>query len=153
MKTNRNMADLLAVKATPGEISTDFRMLVFGGFKEVEGHVFFRRLFPHDHAEGLPLHHDSTGYECAVNSIRLEDYLERDTSREPAILAATALKYAQFLAERLREVSSDTFRIIASVSGKRAKMRFHKMRNGESWLTDDLEAYRDEAILVLDSRE
>ena len=154
MKTNRRMADLLAgsAGAAPIELPGKLHTLVNLGFKEVDGCVFFRDFFRHDRADGLPLHQDATGYECAVNGFHLEDYLERDAAPEPVTLAATALACARFLAARLEHFSTDPFRIIASVANGASVLRFHKLREGERWLRDDLEGYREEAVLVLDSR-
>jgi hypothetical protein len=154
VKTNRRMADLLAGSAGAAQIELPwrFRSLVNLGFKDVEGCVFFRDLFRYTRADGLPLYHDATGYECAINRIRLKDYLERDAAQEPVALAATVLVCARFLATRLEHFSTDTFRIIASVQDRTSMLRFHKLREGERWLRDDLEGYQEEALLVLDSR-
>jgi hypothetical protein len=43
----------------------------------------------------------------------------------------------------LRRFSADPFRIIFSVDGRNCVMRFHKVRDGESWLHDDLEGYQE----------
>ena len=153
MQTNRRMADLLAGSTGAGiEVPWRFHTLVTLGFKDVEGCVFFRDLFRHDRADGLPLYHDATGYECAVNRIRLEDWLDRDAAREPVALAATVHGCARFLAAGLDRFSTDAFRIIASVQDRTSMLRFHKLREGERWLRDDLEGYKEEALLVLDAR-
>jgi len=118
-------------------------LLVAGGFRDVQGCVFFRELFHHDALTALAMHHDMTGYECAVNAIHLEDYLEKGMARESPALAVTAAKSADWLAERLRKFSTDPFQIIVSVKAGNCTMRFHKVRDRESWLADDLEGYEE----------
>jgi hypothetical protein len=148
---NQHMRDLLTRGADLTEIyvPSPFQLLVAGGFKDVEGCVFFRELFHHDALTALAMHHDMTGYECAVNAIHLEDYLEKGMAREAPALAATAVKCVDWLAERLRRFSSEPFRIIVSVDRRNCTLRFHKVRDGESWLADDIEAY-EEAIAASD---
>jgi hypothetical protein len=50
VKINRAMSELLAQTEGAAEIALPpkFRMLVAGGFKDVDGCVFFRELFPPD---------------------------------------------------------------------------------------------------------
>jgi hypothetical protein len=95
------------------------------------------------------MHHDMTGYECAVNAIHLEDYLEKGMAREPPALAATAMKCVDWLAERLRKFDAGPFRIIVSIDRRNCTLRFHKVRDDESWLVDDLEGY-EEAVAASD---
>ena len=142
VKTNKHMRELLEQGAALTEISvpSPFQMLIGGGFTAAHGCVFLRRLFHHGSRGGEP-RHDLTGEECSVNSFHLEDYLEVDMSREAPALAATAVRCVDWLAERLRRFSADSFRIIVSVDGRNSTMRFHKVRDGESWLHDDLEGY------------
>ena len=146
------MQELMARGADLAEIyvPSPFQLLVAGGFKDVQGCVFFRELFHYDALTALAMHHDMTGYECAVNAIHLEDYLEKGMAREAPALAVTADRCADWLIEQLRRYSSEPFRVIASVQGRNCTMRFHKIRDGESWLADDLDKY-EEAIVVYDT--
>jgi hypothetical protein len=142
---NRAMQELMVRGADLAEVyvPSPFQLLVAGGFKNVQGCVFFRELFHHDALTALAMHHDMTGYECAVNAIHLEDYLEKGMAREAPALAATAARCADWLMERLRRFSSEPFRVIVSVQGRNCTLRFHKLRDGESWLADDLEGYAE----------
>jgi len=150
--TNRPMQELLArgTNLTEIYVPSPFQLLVGGGFKDVQGCIFFRELFHHDALTSLALHQDMTGYECAVNAIHLEDYLEKGMAREAPALAMTAAKCIDWLVERLRRFSSEPFRIIVSVRARNCTLRFHKVRDGESWLADNLEGY-EEAIAVYDT--
>lgn len=148
---NQRMRDLLARGADLTEIyvPSPFQLLVAGGFKDVQGCIFFRELFHHDALTALAMHHDMTGYECAVNAIHLEDYLEKGMAREAPALAATAMKCIDWLAERLRKFAVGPFKIIVSIDRRSCTLRFHKVRDGESWLADDIEGY-EEAVAVSD---
>ncbi len=143
------MAELLALGSslTELEVPSPFQMLVAGGFKDEDGCLFLRELFHHDRLTALAMHHDKTGYECAVNAIHLEDYLEKGMAREAPALAATAQKCVPWLAERLRRFSKVPFRVIVTVAGRHCTLRFHQIREDEQWLADDLEAY-EEAVFT-----
>ncbi|MBA3580493.1 MAG: hypothetical protein H0W42_10970 [Gemmatimonadaceae bacterium] len=150
------MAELLGEMqnplAAPGPREADvplgFRMLVAGGFKRVEDCVCFRELFDHDHATALPRYGDATGYEASMNAQHVEDHLPRGAAREPVALAVAARSCAVFLLRSLRAFSDEPFRVIVSVSGRQSTIRFHRIRDNESWLAPDLDGY-GEAVLVL----
>jgi hypothetical protein len=129
-------------------VPSPFQVLVGSGFNEVQGCVFLRRFFGYDTLMALPPD-DPTGNECSVNSFHLEDYLEKGMAREAPALAATAAKCADWLAERLRRFSAEPFRIIVSIENRHCTMRFHKTRDGETWLTGDIESY-GEAMAIWD---
>jgi len=147
---NQRMRDLLTrgTVLTEVYVPSPFQLLVAGGFTDIQGCVFFRKLFHHDALTELVRHHDMTGYECTVNSIHLEDYLEKGMARKAPALAATAMKCVDWLAERLRQFTADPFRIIVSVDGRTCTLRFHRLRDGESWLADDIEGYKEAAAFV-----
>jgi hypothetical protein len=146
MQMNAPMRALVAQRDSLTEIMvpSPFRLLVFGGFKDVDGCVFFRELFHEDTLGAMWIHRDRTGYESSVNAIHLTDYFEKGMSRESPALAATALACTELLANQLRKHrAGEPFRIIATVDNRHCTMRFHKLREDESWLSDDLESYQD----------
>lgn len=96
--------------------------------------------------------HDLTGSEASTNSFHIEDYMPREADRDPAALARVAVSCARFLAWRLRAFSDATYRVIMSVRDRTSTLRFHTLRDGESWLTSDLDGY-DEAVGYLDSTD
>jgi len=92
---------------------------------------------------------DLTGYECLLNHV----HLPYDGSRESLI---SCLCYATALQERLSGFEQGRqFLVIVTFSADGCVVRFHQRRPNETWLTDDLEGYREEAVLVLctDDRE
>jgi hypothetical protein len=145
-----------AMSALLGEGLADFvpprfRRLVADGVTQVAGHLRWQASASDREAVDVTPFHDSTGFECAVTSLHVEDYL--DPQPGGYVLAPIALACARSLASQLRQSVVDPCRIIVNVrpADGTSTLRFHKIRVGESWLADDLEGYRDEAVLVLDT--
>jgi hypothetical protein len=150
LRMNAAMSSLLT-NMRPDTVPPGFRRLVDEGFGQVAGHVCWRaRASDRDTVDVTPFH-DSTGFECAVNSLHVEDYLEPQPGGHA--LAPIAITCARWLASQLRQSVADPCRIIVNVrpADGTSTLRFHKVRAGESWLADDLEGYLDEAVLVLDT--
>jgi hypothetical protein len=81
--------------------------------------------------------HDETGYECFINHLHIKSLQE-------------ALELARRLIEALAERFTGRFAVIVSFDGREATVRFHRLRAGQAWLSDNLEEY-EEGIAVLDS--
>lgn len=94
---------------------------------------------------------DLTGYECFVNHIHLEDYLDEVAVGESGKLLDSGILYSLCLGEKLSRASApgEVFRVILSFDGADCTARFHKARKNEQWLSDNIEDYED-ALLVLD---
>ncbi len=87
---------------------------------------------------------DNTGYECFINSIHIDDYTQHDY-----IVTACLFVEALFSAWKKSFASSPILAIISS-DGSGALVKFHVVRDGESWVSQELDGY-EEAILVTDS--
>jgi len=150
LRMNAEMSSLLA-GTLPDFVPSGFRQLVAEGFTQVAGHVRWRAWAPDQDAIDVTPLHDSTGFECSANSLHVEDYLEAQPGGYS--LAPIALACARRLASHLRQWVADPCRIIVNVrpADGTSTLRFHKIRAGERWIADDLEGYRDEAVLVLDT--
>jgi hypothetical protein len=150
MNMNRALARLLASSGEGVEAPLEFRLLA-NNLKRVEDCVFFRAFATGIEHVVVDEHaHDRTGYEASINSLHVEDYVEREHVSTSSALAWVAVRCAEYLAGRLRTFSGDRFRVIVSVSSRAATLRFHTLREAESWLADDLETYTDEAIGYID---
>lgn len=155
---NSSMKTLLAQEPSAVSVPPQLLFLFMGGFKDVEGCTFFRRLFHRDNLGPLGIRHDLTGYEADVNKVFVEDYLEPDAARELPSLAATAVISARDLAERLKSARPQfSFKIVVSASETGSKkrpasaaLRFYRVRENESWLAPNIEGY-EEAVAVLDT--
>jgi hypothetical protein len=99
---------------------------------------------------------DETGTECFWTHFSLESFLPEATPLEE--MARTALDYVWPLRKGiLASHLSGSFRMIASVEMPglaQAKpscvIRFHRLRFGQPWIAENLDSYKDEAILVCD---
>ncbi len=95
---------------------------------------------------------DETGYEASENHIHMEDYVGRGGN--PIELVKVGLAYSQKIAEILKkQFPTIPFQISLSYhTGKYPScvVRFHKQRPDEHWLTEDLEGYKEEAVLAID---
>jgi len=87
---------------------------------------------------------DKTGYECYIN------HVHRPFDGTGASLKS-CLSYAITLQKGLAriETKNRNFQVIVSVDDHECTIRFHQLRQGESWVAEDLEGYAEEAILLL----
>src|SRR5262245_19813418 len=98
MNTNRALARLLESSSDGGEAPLEFRLLA-NSIKRVEDCVFFRAFATGlEHIVVDERAHDRTGYEASVNSLHVEDYVERERVTTPSALAWVAVRCAEYLA-------------------------------------------------------
>ena len=93
---------------------------------------------------------DKTGYECFVNHVHLK---ERGNSG--ATLGQALAFCKRVCAEAVSVAPNRVLRFIFSKNGEDWTVHFHTLRPDESYvsMSDDLEGYAEEAVLVLDSTE
>lgn len=107
---------------------------------EVEGCVFLKALFEADHS-GRQSFPDDTGYECFVNHIHMDDFVDDN-------LVSAGIVFLNEISIRLnRQLPNRQFTGIISADNEGCVVRFHSIRPGEQWVGDDLEAY-EEAVCV-----
>jgi hypothetical protein len=94
---------------------------------------------------------DETGLECAANRLRMEAMIHpRLASSAPLLLLTAGLMTAGTIAAALRRFGA-SFNVIVSYDGESCAVRFHKIRAGQRWLAEDLEAYEGEGVLVFEA--
>ncbi|EUC17707.1 UNVERIFIED_ORG: hypothetical protein BDU10_7515 [Burkholderia sp. CF145] len=145
MKTNKAMRNLLSGLQLNRSLSPSLKAVADNGFVHHNGCYVLRDLSATTNATRSTLG-DSTGYECFVNSLHIEDY-EADQPLAQAILfvmqvfqiwnAAAPNKYLTAI------VSAGEFSVVA---------KFHVKRPDEHWLSDNIEGY-DDPVLSIDSNE
>lgn len=91
---------------------------------------------------------DKTGYECFVNHVHLK---ERGNSA--AVLGHALAFCKRVSAEAVSVAPNRSVRFIVSKNGTDWTVHFHTLRPDESYVSDDLEGYSEDAVLVLDSTE
>jgi hypothetical protein len=86
---------------------------------------------------------DRTGFESFVNHVHFPFRDDRSS-------LLYALGYVLALQKALHVYDPGrSFLVILSISDNKSTVRFHEARPNESWLADNLEGYKGEAILVL----
>jgi hypothetical protein len=137
MKTNQNMRRFLGQLKTDGSaLSPELSSVLDAGFVEEKGCVLLA-----SKARGSAFARateDETGYECFINHLHVEDLGE-------------ALEFARLLHKALADAFTGSFVVIVAYDGREATVRFHRLRAGQTWLSENLEGYLDEGIAVFDS--
>jgi hypothetical protein len=139
---NRRMSRLLKMLELTFPLPESSRKAGFkpNAFMRVRGCVFLKREFKRSRVSQSHFP-DKTGYECFVNHV----HLAYNGSRRSA---ATCLAYCTNLDIGLSKFAPrQRFQIVASFSTDGCVVRFHLIRRGENWISDDLEGYKQEAIL------
>jgi hypothetical protein len=94
---------------------------------------------------------DPTGLECSANRMRMEGLLDPNLVDScPLLLLTAGLFTARAVAQELQK-HVGRFNVIVSYDGESCAVRFHKVREGERWLAEDLDDYVDEGVLVFEA--
>lgn len=126
--------------------------LVYEGFEAPDGLWGFRAMAPRRGSISVEMLHDATGYECFVNKLHLDDFLgEEDVLAPVHEQLGCGLRLVKELHRRLPR--EERFLILLGCDETHCTVRFHKVRPGESWLTEELECYLDDAILELSNHD
>jgi len=126
--------------------------LLNGGFVEEDECVFLSQLKKGAAVERMDFP-DRTAFECFVNHIHVEDYLENG-GLPPLELLGRGIALAREIVDRLSRLhGTKHFRVIVSSDGPNCAVRFHTVRPDESWVAKNLNGYQEEAVAVLDTRE
>ncbi|HTT18487.1 MAG TPA: hypothetical protein VMG82_06060 [Candidatus Sulfotelmatobacter sp.] len=158
MKTSPKMDALLAEihdshlddpKALPQRLIA----LLDEGFTEEEQCVFLSRMQKDSQVQRLDFP-DLTAYECFVNHIHVEDYLENG-GLPPLELLGSGMAFASELRERLRRLhgTKQFHVIVASGGGPACTVRFHTVRNEEEWVGKDSNGCKEEVIAIIETQE
>lgn len=158
MKSNIAMREMLQqhskIKDVDFPLSPKLLVLLESPVEEHNGAFLFSKLKSTVH-EPTSRFEDLTGYECAVNHVHLEDYVDSPAAMHRESLLKMGMTFVDHLKQRLSFTHPQThFRIILSCNlddPPGSVVRFHKIRVGESWINEDnLDGYEGEAILVID---
>ncbi|MBZ5681537.1 MAG: hypothetical protein LAO24_15665 [Acidobacteriia bacterium] len=157
MKTNQPMdvlydeirqENLDDPKALPQKLLT----MLNGGFTEQDQCVFLALLRKEAPVSRLDFP-DCTAYECFVNHIHIEDYLENG-GLPPLEMVGRGIALARELKARLSGLHGGKhFRIIVAFDGLTCTVRFHTVRLDEEWIDKNVNGHRGEAVAVLETQE
>ncbi len=126
--------------------------LLDGGFKEEEQCVFLSVLkneAPVKRADFA----DRTAYECFVNHIHVEDYLENG-GLPPLEMLGRGIALAREIRDRLARLhGAKHFRVIVAFDGMTCTVRFHMIRVDEEWIDKDAGGAHPGAVAIFDTQE
>src|SRR5690554_2407495 len=120
----------------------ELKKIAKNGFIDKNGCVFLKELANRQTNVNLDDFIDKTGYECFINSLHIDDYVESN-------FLSYALVFVFELFERWKK--NKNLQAIISVDEFGAVVKLHKDRVGESWIGGNIEDY-EEAILAIDSQ-
>lgn len=142
-RMNSKMAARLETSTAIGVLPVGLCDVLRKGFQFRDGCLFLTHFAHRAAIESIDAFPDRTGYECFVNSFHVDEFAEErfiDVAR-------------LFVDECFRSWSSELlgvrYRAIVSGDDTDVVVKIHCSRDGESWLSDDLENC-DEAVLVAD---
>jgi hypothetical protein len=96
--------------------------------------------------------HDETGDECFINKLHLDDYLGGEDELAPVEeQLGCGLRLVRELQRRLPR--EERFNLLLGCDATHCTARFHKVRPGQRWLTEDLEDYREDAVLEMSNHD
>lgn len=122
------------------------------GFVEEDECVFLARLRQEAPVQRLDFA-DRTGYECFVNHVHLEDYLENG-GLPPLELLGRGIAFARELLQRLSRLhGTKEFRVIVASDGHTSTVRFHTIRSDQQWVSKGTNGLREEALAILETKE
>jgi hypothetical protein len=126
--------------------------LLNGGFVEADDCVFLSALKKTASVERMDFP-NRTAYECFVNHIHIEDYLENG-GLPPLEMLGRGLALAREVSERLSLLHGvKHFRIIVAFPGATCTVRFHTIRPNEEWVDKDAAGPDSEAMAILETQE
>ncbi len=161
IQMNKRMKQLLEAEETIGYLNRvhlvpQLQTLAESKIIEVNGCFFFEEdIGPGFNFErALAQSYDRTGLEHSVSEIYIPGFFGYGTNWTGKEIFAQGYKYAQRLAEHLKEIGH--FQVVFSYGDDKtpeSMISFHLVRPGERLLSDDIEKYIDQAVLSVDTRD
>lgn len=141
---NKKMAKKLGISIDKQKLPPQLSDLISAGFHESDDGIFLAALDTGNTNVTASDFPDKTGYECFVNSIHIDDFVESEYLIHACLFVEACFDVWR---QKGHEVN---IRAIISSDESGAVVKIHVVREGESWVSQDLEKYED-AILVADS--
>lgn len=143
-KNKKMNMELSNIKYQNLELNTDLKEIVEAGFVNANGFVFLKMLYEKATNVSEIDFPDRTGYECFINSVHIDDFVEADC-------LITACMFVDFIFKKWKDANIKGV-LCAIISSEELStiVKIHLKRNGESWLDENIEKYED-AVLVTDT--
>lgn len=124
------------------ELPKELNAVLSDGFLDEADLTFFRVFEQSLKSADQSSFIDKTGIECFINHVHIDDYVDDDLFQYGCL-------FFQKLVDLLKGSYPDrAYLVILALDELSCSVRFHQKRDGESWLSDDLEKYQDEALLI-----
>lgn len=128
------------------KLNAVLRELLSEGFIIHKGCYFLKSLYKHQSHINESDFTDSTGYECFINSIHFDDYVDNDVF-EQALLFSNNL-----INEWNTQNNGIILKLILSETDFGFNLKFHLYREGEDWINEnDIDKF-EEALIIFNSR-
>lgn len=128
------------------KIPNKLNCLIKDGFIEVDKCYFISSQYKNNTNVTLKNFQDKTGYECFINSIHIDDFVQSNHLVNSLIFVNSLFEKWNLRKEKTKIKAI----IIADNMGVLVKI--HTIRDGESWIDENIEEY-EEAILTADSSD
>ncbi|ETS33618.1 hypothetical protein PTE_00793 [Photorhabdus khanii NC19] len=125
-------------------LTDELQSIISSGFIEKEHCFFSKKLMNYSSSASKKHFQDCVGFECFVNSLHIDDYVDKNHLEYSILFCNSLLISWEYLNP------NDKLNVIISLDEFGALIKFHLDRNGEMWLSEDLESY-DEPILITNS--
>jgi hypothetical protein len=122
-------------------------LILADGFDEIGDCVVLARFSESVAHVSVESCHDATGFEAFINHFHVEDELGLAYD-DPVVLLQAGLFAGLLGASLERTYPADRFLILLTVSDS-CTVRFHKLRQGQRWLAEDIETYQNEAVMTI----
>ncbi|MVF14711.1 hypothetical protein FT643_21465 [Ketobacter sp. MCCC 1A13808] len=144
---NKDMATAYSHLELNGRV-LDRELLKIGesGFSEKYGCVFIKACINIETNASVDDFPDKTGFECFINSINIDDYVEADYLIQGVLLTRKIFSHWN------KEKRDQNLLAVLSLDELGLKLKFHLQRTGEQLLSDELNDY-EESIMVVDSSD
>ncbi len=149
VRMNARFADSLAAASKPilGDLHPALVPIAREGIVKV-GRLYFLKSFIRQRSTA-PKDLDEIGFEHWVNHLHLDDYVATDHLRQSLRFMNQVLAHWN----RQKRVGALNSFVSLPKNRKSAVLSFHLVRPGQTYLDDDLEGYRSEAVLEISSRD
>jgi|SRR5690554_811540 len=139
---NHAMRELVNTIVERKILPPEMRKIIKSGFINKNDCIFLKKLVSKKTNVSEIDFIDKTGYECFINSLHIDDYVESDF-----------LSYAvSFIFELFKGWKQNkNLQAIISIHESGAVVKLYEERIGESWIASNIEDY-EEAILAIDSQ-
>ncbi|WP_153074172.1 hypothetical protein [Paraburkholderia bonniea] len=142
MEINSSMKKLLLGNEPDDLLSSSLKKIANSGFK-FESDCYFLCELVHNaknvRKENFP---DNTGYECFVNSIHIDDYVDEN------LLKQAILFVIEIFSSWNKLISDIALVAIVCVDELSVTVKFHVHRSNEIWLNPNIDSYEDPIFSV-----